>query len=958
MRQLLAKLFALVCTVVFTLVPLAAWASSTWYVGNSTAGAWTAGNDSTGTGADRSHAYLTLNKALLVASSGDTIVLEPNGTISALTGTEYLEVNSGSYVTVTQNSLTIEADPSLSGYAWVSYNYSSPSRVLQVNSGLTGTVTFSGLVIDGSGNAGSVGTANVYGVRCSTNDANVVCTNCGFTNFTTGVWAFSASSGTGDLASFTNCSFSSSVVNGVNVGSVTVSVTATGCFFNCSGKAVDGTNGAVTGSVTVSGCTFNNATQMCLYVNGVGGTANSVKVTGNTIVEAARGLYFALATSTLAHIWFNSNSVSDAGSDFAAYPFTLPSGYTCADVECNGNTCSTTYGLADIVDELATVQVENNVVTLPASLASVSATNCADGIDVVLCAAGLLYSNNVVTDNSVTALIHHDMQVGPDGPLQSESNSGGTLSGVKWMDTSNDALIDVSFVTSAVSAGSHSSSFDGFNLELESVGSPAGTLLWTLQSDSAGLPSGTVLATFNNTLAASALSGSYATYGFALSAPVTLAASTKYHLVGADSGSVSSSNYVQVYTNTTATGVGANTGVGVVGQSPASPSWTMSSTQYAVMSGLHVAGLATGAAVSGNVCVVNASASTSTHGLIVACVPNPSVSTNRVVGGEYQLVAKDLWSGGTFSDNLVANGLAGAGGLAYKGNGVAGWTGVNWYQNTVVEFNNTTASPVETLVDNSVLSFGSNATAPTTGKFENNVLARSASSTAGKVYNFASGTAVTTANNNLFLGSNTTADGTNSFSAWQALGNDAKSVNADPLLSNESPTTAAVADFVPSAAGGAVGVGVNLFASTPSDFNGSYFASCPTAGAFSLARQGSELMCRQASATLVYGVVRNIVNQVYNFQTGAFENYSAANVGYYAAYMVQQGSSGVWSGPLPALPKGTFTVDYRYGSGAPSQGDSLVADPCGVSQVWWSGTAAVDPAVLQLNVLAAVGRIR
>ncbi len=113
-----------------------------------------------------------------------------------------------------------------------------------------------------------------------------------------------------------------------------------------------------------------------------------------------------------------------------------------------------------------------------------------------------------------------------------------------------------------------------------------------------------------------------------------------------------------------------------------------------------------------------------------------------------------------------------------------------------------------------------------------------------------------------------------------------------------------------------------------------------------------ELQAVGTSGTTVYVVVLSAAGQ---FANGvSLEAFNGANWTSYAVATLEQGTSSIFLGDMPALPAGAYAaVAYRQAGGGPAQSDPAVGAQ---SRIDWSGTAVVPlPAVTGGGVTLADG---
>jgi hypothetical protein len=931
-----------------------AWAN-TYYVSNSAANGYNAGSDGNNStqAQSKSTPWATLARAASVAGNGDTIIVNPNGTSTALTGTEYIEDSGSGYLQITQSALTLESDPGVAGgYVWMTYHLASGQRVASVNSA-AGNIMFQNFVIDGSGNAGTSGTASVNGVTPHNQTGGLTFNSCVFTNFAIGQYAITVMSGSGNILTLNNCTATSTVCSVTRVaGCAYTSVTVSGGTYNNFGNMT--LNGYLiddsVGSATIGTCSITNATfsggayQIAAYF--FSSTITTLTVTGNTWTDAQRAIYFSgLGPCTCPSITFSSNNIQ--GTHWSAAALYCNNVTVSGGITCNNNVCSATYGLCSITSEGANnITVNGNVINHPAT--TLAAT---DPIVIGPAGTGVVVSNNTITD-AETAGPHHVILLGMDGLLVDNSNQITTTSQALGKATGSISYLDQAFTTSASTNSAHSSYIASFAAYVSSVNaSPTATVACYLYSDNIGNP-GTLLATATNTLNSATFSAADVATGsnemfWMFNPPVQTTAGTKYHAVLYWNGTNSDTNYLQFTANATTTG-------GALQTSSNGSSWsTVAGTalDYQVFICCYALN---GAKVFGNTVTLNG-ATNQVHCVIGGYIQSPAFYRNVVLNGAGPTLGFKGCYGGAAYSNLVYQ----TGGTQY-----AYWMkaaqNCTMYHNTAI-VGNTQGYAFSAFADQSTGAFPWN----TTGAIvKNNIFycADRSSGNAGSILSLANGATVTEDYNQLYAGANVTVEAVN-YGTWAALQGAGYEVhglgpNSDPKFASYTPTNAS--GFTPGVGGTDPGAtaGINLFTTVSQDYFSNYYAGAPTVGGVSLSRQGSELLTRSAGASTVYGVIRSMTGLVYNFATGAFETYNPLNVAGYAAYMVQQGASGVWVGPLPALTvNGTYVIDYRVQGGAlPSASDAMITDAMSKFFVAWGGGSQQDNAALEALLFGKIQR--
>ena len=88
-----------------------------------------------------------------------------------------------------------------------------------------------------------------------------------------------------------------------------------------------------------------------------------------------------------------------------------------------------------------------------------------------------------------------------------------------------------------------------------------------------------------------------------------------------------------------------------------------------------------------------------------------------------------------------------------------------------------------------------------------------------------------------------------------------------------------------------------------------------------------EIQFRAPSGNTCYAVVRSSAGQVWNTNTAAFENFTAANYAHYGVSCTEQGTTGVYVGNMPTTNSDVYSlVGYVQGGASPAQSDTATAD--------------------------------
>jgi hypothetical protein len=803
---------------------------ATWYVSNAASNGYGLGNDTTGNGT-MATPYLTINKANLVASNGDTVVINPSGS-------PYSEDSGSGYLNVTHN-ITIETDQLLVGtFGKISLRSTAGSRMINVSS--TG-MTLIDVKIDGTTNTGSPNfvTTQSSGAPC----------------FFTRVDWINCAAGTAFLQT------ANSIVTFDKCTATTVNGNAS------SFKMCAPFNGGI--STTFLGCTYsgiggvwnqggNFATTLIKFGASGDGTRNTITNIATFLTWPPSGTqtridvqYCDFSGTGTTGIGAGS-SATETITTFVCDNCTWASSITYNAIQFYGTTSSIgsiTIGASNVFNGKASYVVSSGMgfanATVLGTVSNSSAT--ADPINISSGGSGIqiggLDANrnpllNITSDWGAGLSGGHMIIVGVDGQGTIVNNLTAS-STVNFGDLSTDIWL-YQPVTVPTAFTSHNIS-SSFRIKMKiGAGSPTGVITGYLYSDNAGVP-GTLLATSDTVVNANTLTSTATWYEFWFNTHPTIAPNTKYHVV-ISKAAADPSNYVAIITSSTAT-VGGTSANGTV--------WTPGSftTLFQLMYGAFEI---VDPVISGVKITSTTTGATGVHMAMLGATLGGRILDVQPYGGAISFIGK-LADGSNSSHPLVIGPNVG-----FQANSTnsarstlrdKGCRNMKFYQNTCVCNGDGTSGPVQIDQDFESTNTPQYNSQPSLNNIcENNIYYGQNAS--AQAYIYVLGNTQTTGprvvnptiNNDLiFLGTNFKAmddvrsgSGTvyNGLADIQGIGFDINGASGDPLLANET-NPSQPSDFLPASNSPAKAIGVNTNGGAATDFNGNAFAFTPDAGAFS-----------------------------------------------------------------------------------------------------------------------------
>lgn len=841
MKRTLTFLIALI---VVTVTP--SWAATTWKVnisGGPTGSFLAAGDNTTGNGTYATP-YLTIVKALSVATAGDTIDVS-NGTTVENSGSGYLDIT---------KAITIEADASTLATGKPVIQGSSAAAARVINANISGAIALNNLVIDAASGTSKGGITNSTNLTCTNCDwKNLAGSNLGIGNGVNAVivldkCTFTSGNGNSSSSAFVSifnngisCTIKGCTVSGVGSFFTTSSSTATTTLVRCMASS-DGTRNTISNITTHVVRLSTNALQTNIDIEycdfsgtlgtdaGVVGTNNSA--TENITAETVKYCTFALGTVV--------------GVQFSG---TLGSG----EIAYNAFTGSNSFVYSHS-RRVANLVIHDNTGT------STNAT--ADPMLIASGSTGIQYYNNVITIAGTTTS-GHAVIMGVDGQNSNNSNVAAATGSINLGDTVAHTYFYQPVTGPAFTYGS--AIYSSFRVQLIAVGNPTGTLTGYLYNDNAGVPgsivdtsdSGTTPGVGGFVCSTSVLSSTPTWFEFWLPSHSTETDSTKYHLVLKYVGTVDGTNYIGIKSNAAAP---TNATESTPGYSQDGVSWNVSSGNWAMYQLMQGAFELTDPIIRNNSinCTIAGSAP-GIHMYMLGATLGGKIYNNIDFAGSISAIGKLVDGSNTVSHPAVIYNN-----LSFQGNALnnsrqvfrdKGCRNLNIYQNTAVANGNGTSNLIQIDSD-----FEATNTPQWNGQPAINSTARNnisyGNNGTGTVYNYYLGAPhqatlgdafvrisnITIDYDLMYSGTNFTAmsyfptastGATYNFAQMQAAGFNVHGLNADPLLANEATPTKA-ADFRPPYNSPALGMGTNLSAiiSPYTDYLGvSYIAGAPTVGA-------------------------------------------------------------------------------------------------------------------------------
>lgn len=564
--------------------------------------------------------------------------------------------------------------------------------------------------------------------------------------------------------------------------------------------AISGSGGNYT-ALIMQGNIFAQDNQV--YQGAAGGVVTNLTVTGNSFVQngTGTGKGFTLSGDTVGTLVFSGNF---ATGTFASPLLSINNSSIITSLVANNNTGNPSAGMIlNNSENIGTGEISYNKLDVIVGGSDQIVARCVPGIFNVI--------RNYVRVFATAQ--QHGIAIGNDGYITDSTNATATTT-QNLGSASGNVYVDQKFTTGVAAQAVKASNLATALVTLKKTGSPTGGIVLKIYADNAGVP-GTLLDTSDTTLLASSLTTSAATYGFNLPAHYFSTPSTAYHYVLQYTGSVDGTNYVVISTNATVTN-------GSLSTASDGTTWTNDASHacvYTIFTGSFAGTIFN---FRRNKFYVQAGANTTTHGSLIGAVNLTEYSGNEVYNTAIGHLFKNTYGGVAF-DNIATSTIGSQGAMYFKGS-----HGVKAYHNTLIA---ASAAGGACLISSTDSANGNNAP-QATGEFKNNILVCTGTGTA---YAVDAGSALIITNNCVYsVGNINTVTGQLTWVGWQGAGFDASSVNSNPNLPYLAGSVAAN-DYVPPHGSAAGGIGANLSATVPADFNGAAFSTAPPAGAFNLA---------------------------------------------------------------------------------------------------------------------------
>ena len=797
--------------------------AATWYVSNVASHGYAQGVD-TNAGTSAGVAVLSINKAMALASVGDTILVNP-------TATPYQE-NSGSYYLSITKTLTIATDPAYvtsAGKAIIQgTTASSPSRTINI---AANNVVLQNFKIDGgnqSSNLQPVVLQSYTGIQIISCDIiNLYASGYGVKTNATGV-----------SATLDKCSQTAS--NGNAASSIFVVFTASNCTINILGCNISGINRVAVTSGTQTGISlsvgkssdgtrniFSSLSYGFQFSNASTFTSISIQSADFSAINNTAITDMSDASVTVSAITVKFCSFAGTGAGISLMACTCPSG----DVSYNTSSLPGYFILLKSI-RVSSINIHDNSITQS------SATN--EPIMIAQGGSGLkVYNNTISTD--ITA---HVIEMGSDGVIYPVANTATSTAAISLGDTSAHNYFSQPFTAVASNSGLGTTQlFAAFRMMVKKVGSPMGTVTGYLYSDNSGSP-GSLLSTSEYALQASNLPTSSTWVEWWFPSKATTSYVTQYWLVLKYTGTNDSTNYVSIAAESTYASKAKQSSDGAAWGS----SLSYASLFYACWGAYE---MLQPQVYNNKITCTN---SATPHCILVGGCVGALVYNNQIYGGGIPLIYK-LVDGTNVTypsicyNNVVWDNVGSQQGFRDKGS-----RSTQFYHNTIVE---TSVLEVCVTLDGDSETYITpqfNCQGSQNPIVKNNILYRISTSGSSPVYQIGSlssnvtqytGTCVNPviSNNCVYVGSYTTAGIDNrtstigtaytTFSQWQGAGFDVNSISTDPLLKNES-TPSSINDFIPSMRSYCVGIGTNLTSIVTYDLLGNTRNTSPTVGALSV----------------------------------------------------------------------------------------------------------------------------
>jgi hypothetical protein len=797
-------------------------AATTWYVngsGGASNGFLAAGNDTTGNGT-LATPYATINKALTVSATGDTIYCD-TATYSESSGSNYLNVTKGVTIATYPTAVTNSGKATLQA--------TETNRVVNINAA---NVNFTDFIFD----------ANTAAKSCALLQANA-----------TGTFTRVDIKGMG----------SGSTLAGWRANGNGTSVTLDKCTNLLANGNASNTNlyfnNFTGGTVVFKGCTANGVNQFCSSsaASTLIQSATSADGTRNTVTNCTVGFRLPAAATTTIDIedvdfsgvtgnpiWDNASNAASCNALSVKYcTFTNQTGsIPCISLYGSYSSPEIAYNYLNSPCTLFTQQWIGVTSPLVHDNTIIQSSALHEPINIQQAAGSPQVYNNTIT----TDFTGHAIEVGSDGTnaaVTFTTGFPGSPVAIPLGDTSAHTYVAQKFTFNASTVVLNSQIMCSLRPVMKKTGTPTGSVTCYLYSDNAGVP-GTLVDTSEYSMLGANQSATQQWVEYWFPNRDTLSYSTSYWMVLKYNGTPDASNYVTLEGNGTAAPVQTSTD-GVTWSAGTNQAW------FQVRTGAYE--IVDPVIHDNKVTVTNSAAP---HCCFIGAAVGGKIYRNQIYGGGIPLIMK-LVDGSNNShpaliyDNLVWDNVGSQQAIRDKGS-----RSVQIYHNTIVE---TSTAEVAVTLDNDY-----EATSPYTPQYngqpsqnavvKNNVFYCTSPSGSSPIYQLGALSMNALPNcvnptidyNVAYVGANTsiatdnrsgsavnynTGTAAQQFAQWQGLGFDVHGKNADPLLANEvnpsKPT-----DFIPAATSPAIGMGTNLTSTVSSGYNAKAFiAAGPTVGA-------------------------------------------------------------------------------------------------------------------------------
>lgn len=518
--------------------------ATTYRVSNAAVnGSYVVGNDAND-GLAEGTPFLTIDRAVTVATTSDTIYINPGGVT-------YSENSSGlNYLQINKASLTVETDPTYLAAAGKATITSPAAGSRTINLNQTGIVLRNVRVDNASQTRNTV--------FCQSFAAHTI-TGVDFLNLGANSIAITAQNNNAYNISIDKCSLLSA--NGNAAGSKLHQITGTlgGMATSIKGSVTDTTGGLFAagagfgGTVTIeksSDGTRNSVSNATIGVQNLStNVATTMSIKDTDFIACATGIGDGgTGSATLANLTVNNNRFSGLDASATAKDIAFVSTISDGEIAYNefrGAHQNTQFSSAAIAGLL----VHDNVVNVTGMATGITHFSQSRG------GAGLEYYNNRITSDTNSRLI----ALGGEGYPSIVTNSGGSLSGDQPVgSTSSNIYVAQTFTYPANTSALFGRYLGTFDIYFKKVGSPTGTVNAYLYTNNGGVP-GTLVATSAFTLDSTLLTTSYQQVRFWFNSRTQLSFSTQYWIVLKYTGTVDGSNYVSAQKYSTGTAMQQST---------------------------------------------------------------------------------------------------------------------------------------------------------------------------------------------------------------------------------------------------------------------------------------------------------------------------------------------------------------------------------------------------------------